>query len=226
MLAPLVLKGEPILYFDVEKIIETDRIVPFSLLLDEVFYKSSIEDMRANYFKYHFQNTNWILLSDYFFGNEKKSKTITFTALPYILPIDDLQKSIQSIAPKDLKHTRNVNIAFVELLHSLPILNICFVFENSRNYLIWNNQQEFLNDMEVFAQVIDAYRLYWIETEPSRRNRLNGLSKNIAHIRECLQHKRKIKILCEAFCISFLGGYVGSILSRETQLSSLVWMSD
>ena len=41
-----------------------------------------------------------------------------------------------------------------------------------------------------------------------------------------MRQKKKIKILSEAFVISLLGGYVSSILCRETALTKLCWLSD
>ncbi len=214
------------MYFDPDYIFKTDRIVPFSIILDEVFYKSSIEDMRRQYFQFNFQNAAWLLLSDYYFGKEKQNRVITFTALPYLGSLHELQNLIKEVAPKDIKHTRNVSHEFIDLLHQIPSLNISFTFNKTLKYLIWKNQDDFLNDMMIYTYVLEAYQRHWLENEPVNENRLQTLSKNIRIIRECVQHKRKVSVLCEAFCISFLGGYVGSLLSRETQLKSLIWMSD
>lgn len=203
-----------------------DRIIPITIKLDEVFYKSSILDMRNYYFQHHFKNTDWLLLSDYYFGNDKMNKVITFTALPHIVDIIKIQETIKSVAPKDIKHTRNVSSDFINLLHQLPILNISFIFDKTIKYLIWNTQDDFLNDMMVYTHLLNAYTEHWIKTEPHRIKRLTRLSKNIKFMQDCIQYKKKINILCEVFFISLLGGYIGSLLSRETMLTHLVWMSD
>jgi len=214
------------MYFGVEYDIDPDRFIPITILLDEVLYQSSVRNMREHYFQYHFQNTDWLLLSDYYFGNDKLNKVVTFTALPYVGNIEELQHTIQSVAPKDIKHTRNVNSEFVNLLHQLPILNISFIFDRTIKYLIWKTQDEFLEDMSLYAQILNAYTAHWIETEPHQKQRLTRLLKNIRYMQDCIQHKKKLPILCEVFFISLLGGYVGSVLARETMLENLLWMSD
>lgn len=214
------------MYFGVEYDIDPDRFIPITILLDEVFYKSSIRNMREFYFQYHFQNTDWLLLSDYYFENDKLNKVVTFTALPYVGNIEELQGIIKSVAPKDIKHTRNVSNDFINLLNQLPILNISFIFDKTVKYLIWETQDAFLEDMSLYTQILNAYNAHWIETEPHRKQRLTRLSKNIHYMQDCIRHKKKLPILCEVFFISLLGGYVGSLLARETMLTHLLWMSD
>jgi len=52
------------------------------------------------------------------------------------------------------------------------------------------------------------------------------LAKNLLYIQELLREKKKIRLLCETFMISLLGGYVGSLLCRETALTDLCRLSD
>ena len=56
--------------------------------------------------------------------------------------------------------------------------------------------------------------------------RLDKLSRNIHHAQELLRQKKKIRLLCEAFVIALLGGYVASIVCREVALTKLCWLSD
>jgi hypothetical protein len=93
-------------------------------------------------------------------------------------------------------------------------------------YLIWETQDAFLEDMSLYTQILNAYTAHWIETEPHRKQRLTRLSKNIHYMQDCIRYKKKLPILCEVFFISLLGGYVGSLLARETMLTHLLWMSD
>ncbi len=204
--------------------IAIDRISPITTLLDEVFYQSSIGDMRTAYFR-HFQSLDsWIMLSDYYFGNEKTNKVITFTSLPYLGALPELQSIIRAIAPKDIKHARSIDGRWIEFLRQLPSLNISFVFQQDK-YFSWLNSRAFQEYMAEFCEILSAYVIYW------RRNtiyqaRLDTLTRNIQYAQKLLQQKKQIRMLCEAFVIALLGGYVGSLLCRATALTKLCWLSD
>lgn len=201
-----------------------DRISPITTLLDEVFYQSSIEGMRRSYFRHLTDAKTWLVLSDYYLGNDKTNKVLTFTALPYVGDLPQLQGTIRSLAPRDFKHSRTINARFIELLHQLPVINISFIFQQDK-YFVWNNSTEFQGYMADFCDILSDYIAFWRQ-EALNQARLDKLEGNIEYARELLRSKKKIKLLCEAFVISLLGGYVGSILCRETALTDLCWLSD
>ena len=202
-----------------------DRISPITQLLDEVFYKSSIEDMRKIYFSHTKNENDWLLFSDYYLEHEKPNDTITFTAIPHILNILEIKKIIKSIAPKDIKHTRNVNHNFIELINSLPILNVVFLFE-PRKYYIWDSKNELISSLNDYIEIINEYIKYWNKSEPEKRDNLKRLSKSINCFTRLLVEEKKLKLLARLYLISLLGGYFGSFICRETNLSSLTWFSD
>ncbi len=132
-----------------------DRISPLSILLDDVFYKSSIQGMRRFYFSATKGEHNWFLLSDYYFGDDKPNKVITFTAMPSCPYILDLKSAIKAVAPKDIKHTRNVNSDFVALMNLLPLINVVFIFDNKKHF-IWDNVEEAKVTMQEHVKVLRA----------------------------------------------------------------------
>ena len=202
-----------------------DRISPLSVLLDEVFYKSSIQDMRRFYFSATKGEHDWFLLSDYYFGDDKPNKVITFTALPSCPYIFDLKSAIKAVAPKDIKHTRNVNKDFVALMNLLPLINFVFIFDNKKHF-IWDTVEEAKKAIGEHIEVLRAYVDYWGTTEPERAPRLNRITKNLNVLQSLLKGGKKLRILSAMFLISQLGGYVSSVISRETDLTSLIWFSD
>jgi hypothetical protein len=204
--------------------IEIDRISPITSLLDEVFYQSSIDDMRSAYFHDVKPFDSWVILSDYYFGDDKTNKVITFTSLPYLGGLPQLQSIIRALAPRDIKHTRSIDGRFIEFLRQLPALNISFIFQQDK-YFAWTSSNEFQVHMVEFCEMLSAYVALW-RRDTLNHTRLDILSRNIRHAQELLRQKKKIRILCEAFLISLLGGYVGSILFRETALTNLCWLSD
>ena len=201
-----------------------DRISPITVLLDEVFYQSSIQEMRSAYFQSLAHFTKWIVVSDYYMESDKTNKVITFTVLPLAGDLLQLQSMIKSVAPQDIKHKRTIDYRFIELLRQLPIINVSFVFQQDK-YLAWNNSKEFQEYMIEYCEILIAYIAFW-RRGALDQTRLDKLARNIKYTQELLRQKKKIKLLCEAFLISSLGGYVGSLLCRETALTDLCWLSD
>ncbi len=204
--------------------IAIDRISPITSLLDEVFYQSSMDDMRCAYVDHVKRFNSWIILSDYYFGDDKTNKVITFAALPYLGGLPQLQSIIRALAPRDIKHTRSIDGRFIEFIRQLPALNISFIFEQDK-YFAWTSSAEFQVHMVEFCEILSDYVAFW-RRDTLNPTRLDILSRNIRHAQELLRQKKKIRVLCEAFVISLLGGYVGSILCRETALTDLCWLSD
>lgn len=202
-----------------------DCISPLSILLDGVFYKSTIKDMRNFYFSATKNEHMWFLFSDYYFGDEKPNKVITFTAMPSCPYILELQSAIKGVAPKDIKNTRSINTDFVTLINLLPLINIVFVFENKKHF-IWDTISEAKAEILDHVKVLHAYIDYWQTTEPVTIPRLNKITKNLRSLESLLKRGKKLRIISAMFLISQLGGYVGSVICRETDLSSLIWFSD
>jgi len=202
-----------------------DRISPLSILLDEVFYQSTIQDMRNFYFSATKSEHMWFLFSDYYFGDEKPNKVITFTAMPSCPYILELKSAIKAVAPKDIKNTRSINTDFVSLINLLPLINIVFIFENKK-HLIWDTIAEAKEAILDYIKVLHAYIDYWRTTEPTTIPRLNKITKNLRLLENLLNRGKKLRIISAMFLISQLGGYVGSVIFRETDLSSLIWFSD
>ena len=73
---------------------------------------------------------------------------------------------------------------------------------------------------------------------PPTLNRYINISRNVpqpiyqyikerpATLENLLNRGKKLRIISAMFLISQLGGYVGSVIFRETDLSSLIWFSD
>ena len=84
---------------------------------------------------------------------------------------------------------------------------------------------EFQEHVADFCDILIAYVELW-RKDAINLARLDAVSKNIRHAQQLLRQKKQIRMLCEAFVVSLLGGYVGSLLCRETALTSLCWLSD
>lgn len=167
----------------------------------------------------------WFLFSDYYFGDEKPNKVITFTAMPSCPYILELKSAIKAVAPKDIKNTRSINTDFVSLINLLPLINIVFIFENKKHF-IWDTIAEAKEAILDYIKVLHAYIDYWRTTESATVPRLNKITKNLGLLENLLNRGKKLRIISAMFLISQLGGYVGSVICRETDLSSLIWLSD
>lgn len=204
--------------------IAIDRISPITVILDEVFYQSTMQDMRARYLPDIADFRRWLLLSDYCLGDDRSNKAITFSALPLAGDLVELQGVIREVAPHDLKRSRTIDGRFVELLHRLPLINISFVFQQDK-YFAWNNSQEFRDHLADYCRTLTVYIAFWRQSTPNQA-RLDRLAKNVLYAQELLREKKKTRLLCETFMIALLGGYVGSLLCRETAMTDLCWLSD
>jgi hypothetical protein len=202
-----------------------DRMSPLTILLDDVVFKSSIRDMRQHYFSATKNEQNWLLLSDYYFGGDKPNKVITFTAMPYCPYVSELKTAIKDVAPKDIKHTRSISSDFVALINMLPAISFVFIFDNARHF-IWETVAEAKETILEHIAILYAYIEHWRKTEPAKVRRLDKLSKNLKSLERLLESGQKLRIVSAMFLISLLGGYVSSIICRETSLSTLVWLSD
>lgn len=167
----------------------------------------------------------WFLFSDYYFGDEKPNKVITFTAMPSCPYILELKSAIKAVAPKDIKNTRSINTDFVSLINLLPLINIVFIFENKKHF-IWDTIAEAKEAILDYIKVLHAYIDYWRTTESATVPRLSKITKNLGLLENLLNRGKKLRIISAMFLISQLGGYVGSVICRETDLSSLIWLSD
>ena len=169
--------------------IAIDRISPITNLLDEVFYQSSIRDMRAAYFpgREHFRQ--WLILSDYCLADDRINKVITFAALPMAGDVLELQRAIREFAPQDLKHSRTMDRRFVELLHYLPVLNISFVFDQNK-YFAWNDGKEFQEHMADYCEIMIKCIEFWRDTTPNQ-TRLDLLAKNVRCAKNCCGTEKK-----------------------------------
>jgi hypothetical protein len=110
-------------------------------------------------------------------------------------------------------------------MNLLPLINIVFIFDNKKHF-IWDTVEEAKETMREHIEVLRAYVDYWGTTEPERAPRLNRITKNLNVLESLLKGGKKLRILSAMFLISQLGGYVGSVISRETDLLSLIWFSD
>lgn len=201
-----------------------DRMHPLTVLLDDVFYKSSITDMRNSLFNGIEHGKSWLLFSDYYLENEKTNKVITFTAMPHFADFMEIQNKIKSISPKDIKHTRSVNEDFINLINSLPIINTVFILQKKK-YFLWDTADEVCESLFQYVETLSVYVSYW-RTMERTQNRLDKISKNLLCLKNLLENRKKLKIIASMFLISLLGGYVGSLIFREAHLTTLTWLSD
>lgn len=206
-------------------VLSDGRISPLTYALDEVFYKSSIDDLRKYYFNYTKESTRWLLLSDYYFEDHAPNKVITFSIMPYFTDLMELQSYIRQVAPTDIKHTQNVSDDFVGLLNVIPVASFSFIFAQTK-YWIWDSKDEMKAWLLDHLDAINEYIIYWGQTEPETAKRLNKLSKSIRCLEALIKQEKKLRLMPPLYFVSLLGGYLASLIYREAQLSTLVWLSD
>lgn len=109
-------------------------IFPLTYLLDDVIFKSSIDDVCNLISSEYKGNKNWILFSDYYFETEKKNRVITFSLIPAFENVFDISEYIKEAAPKEIKHTKFKSDDFINILNNNTFINFCFTFEINNKY--------------------------------------------------------------------------------------------
>ena len=145
--------------------------------------------------------------------------------MPYLGALPELQGIIRTLAPWDIKHARSVDGRFVEFLRQLPCLNVSFVFQ-ARLVLRLEQQRRIPGAPGDFCDILVRLCRILAKGREQRRPARCPVEEYPARRKELLRQKKQIRVLCEAFIVSLLGGYVGSLLCRETALTSLCWMAD
>lgn len=87
----------------------------------------------------------WFIFSDYCLDDKNKpNNVITFTVIALNKSKDfELIKNILSILqPKDLKHSKKINPAFLNFISLIPVFNISYILPNNRNIIRAFNFEE------------------------------------------------------------------------------------
>ncbi|MCU4158426.1 hypothetical protein J1N10_20810, partial [Carboxylicivirga sp. A043] len=104
-------------------------------LLDDTFNKSTIEQIENNYIGKVKSVTKWLCFSDYCLDDRSKpNNVVTFSLIPYISDLKELEEFIEENAKTDIKKTRSVNPKFIEFLKKYPLINFSFILNNRKSF--------------------------------------------------------------------------------------------
>ncbi|MES1181777.1 MAG: hypothetical protein ABUL44_03190, partial [Flavobacterium sp.] len=198
--------------------------LPIFEALQSTFAKSISLDIQNNYLANFKEIKKWICLSDYSIGG-KKNDVITFSFLPYVVDIEELSKIIKNIAPKEIKHTKEIDSKFINFLKDSFTLNISIVLEN-HNYLFgkdFDGVIEILrNTLKKLIEDVDGWNL----ARPYMKEQNEKIRKKAKRVLRLVEHKKKIEIIKNLFLITLMGGYFLSFIANETNAEKVTWFSD
>jgi hypothetical protein len=199
-------------------------IPQFMEQFNDTFYKSAYK-IFEQFLKKNSIHKKWMFFSDYVISDQNKSNdVITICIIPYFISLDKLQAIINTVRPKDLKHTRTIGYEFIELITKMPILFISILLDKKRKL-------DFIDERKTLNILIDGainMLSHWIQTTPENKSiyekeicdfkiikqELNKKSPNLKLIRD---------IIITANIIAFLMSEHLKVL-KNTQV--IGWFSD
>jgi len=199
--------------------------IPFLAAFEDTFYKSAVKDIVDNFTSKHVFK-KWLLFSDYYFETDKPNNAISFSFIPYNEYLDIKEKTIKSVAPKDIKHSRTVNKNFISYLKNEPILNINFVISNPNKYFLGRDRNTFLSNCNNTVEVLKEAVANWENSYPEDKEYYKKLKMKIQCLATHIKNDKKLKYINQMFIVTVLGGYLCAFINKQIDIDVLGWFSD
>ncbi|MEY8116839.1 hypothetical protein AB9F26_01055 [Falsihalocynthiibacter sp. BN13B15] len=178
-----------------------------------------------NWFKDVPVASNWTLASDYSVGNKnKKSDAFSFVVILRHDTDQNIESYISSVAPKDIKSTRNPSEGLLDYLCCPVTFSYSFVVERQSNYL--KNAMTVDVMKSISAQLQNTVR-EWKAAEPRNEKYYSDFDKKLNLLLEELSSKRpSTSLLRRIFLVSSFAAVVLSLIHEEKAPMSIRWISD
>lgn len=204
----------------------------FLTLLDLYF---DVDEMKKNIEDYLAEAqgaTKWMLYSDYCLGDKTKpNDVITFALMPFMSEDHylEIQESIKSLQPTDIKKTRHINPDFLYLLKKEPIYMVSFILDGRKDFFGTNHVQRVSNVKDSLETIRDCY-IQWRKTaaNSNMKSYFEGVAKTInSKVTKIGQSKNpNIKLLSDILSISFAGAYFSFMVLENVDVETFGWFSD
>lgn len=188
---------------------------------DNIFLKEGNHNL-GHFLDMHKKTSAWIIASDYCIKNKKKKNSIAcFAIIPYIAPLDMIKDTIEFLAPKDIKGTKNISKKFIKFLRSGAVYNVCVNLKKF-NALVPNREiaHKHLDD------IIALYRSF-IAASENKRLYFENVIKDIKMLKEEIKKKSfNKKLISHMIVISFIVAYLAKIIMQQTEAQDVSWFPD
>lgn len=198
-------------------------MLDLAIPLRETIEKSVLLDL-VDWFAELPSNASWYVVSDYCFNDSsKKNDVASFSILLQHDTLNNIKSYINTFAPKDLKHTRNISTDFLKYVSSPVIFNFTFVIDRKsrflEDYATKENMEEFFEGFEELIRVINTSAL--------KPGYIDSVLKRARETRESLKPKNtNIRLSRQIFHVATFASLVFHYLDKAKAPSHITWVSD
>lgn len=188
-----------------------------------------LDKSESNYFRRFLsalpEESAWYLISDYCIDDSSKYNDVfTFSLLCDYDKHENIKDFINSLAPKDLKKTRDINVDFLEYLNSPFVYHFSLVVPRKEELLA-----KLLNKIALDKIVNWVYQVY----DNSKQVNIemagfcNEAQQRIKLVQREIQRKGyNKKLIREILLTSSFGASIMFLLQKYSSPSKIAWISD
>jgi hypothetical protein len=165
----------------------------------------------------------WIIASDYVFGDRKKpNDTVVFSIIPYLANLNDINHTINDMAPTDIKKTKRVTDEFLKFLSDGPVFNICIQLDRQRK--LYADEREYHQSK---IESIISQLEYWCESTPEGRSGYLQSIKKFRNAGKLMQSPGiNLKTFRDIEVVSTLAAYLMAKTASTIDIEFISWLSD
>lgn len=171
------------------------------------------------------ENSAWYLISDYCIDDSNKHNDVfTFSLLCNYDKYENIQELINSLAAKDLKKTRDINLGYLQYLNSPYFYHFSLVIPKKERLLAkLFNRIPIDEMMEWMNNVYENSK----KTEITHRDFCNEAQGRIKLVqREIQRQGHNKKLIRQILLTSSLGASIMYLLQKYSSPQKIAWISD
>jgi len=191
-------------------------------VFDEFFRETVQEDF--NRYRQKFSEARkWTIASDYYFEEIKSNHVVTYTVFPHIVDLQRMMSVIGAVAPRDIKHTREISDEFLKVLKWPGYLHISFIVPNSK-FVVFRDQEEARTSIVSGIDTLLTHIPSWILNNPAMTGEYRRIERRLKHAREELERNKKVQIYSQMFFCTLFLAYIAARLGDDNEI--IGWLSD
>ena len=188
--------------------------------------KSFLDNFRT-YLSCHDDCKDFILISDYCIGNEKKpNDVIAFTIAPGKVVEPTFMKGLNRAIPADLKRTSKLNDGIARVLKDHNFFHVAFILDDVSGFLHsphFDKRSVALKNIEQIKSMLKG----WSANQPTGRVKFEEQIKRFSLVsKELEKRSANFRLYYQMILVSMLASVVSYYLSKETICRSITWFPD
>ena len=204
----------------------------FMILLDQYFESPEIKDIILEFTGKTKGHKKWLLYSDYCLDDKNKPNDVmTFVLMPFINEKHyvNMQDTIASLQPKDIKHTSKISTDFLHFIKNEPVFVCSFVLDERKYFFGDEHKQRVDNVIESLRACADGYT-HWCSTavNDDMLDYYKKTAKTLKTKVSVLENAKtpNVKLFSDILLTAFLGAYIVSKILQDVEVDTFGWFSD